>query len=427
MSSTPYIGSKISLISKSEIRYEGILYMVDPKESTIALAKVRSFGTEDRQADYVVPARNEVYEYIIFKGSDIKDLIVRDSPQPVPHLYSGLPYDPAIISVSKQPQPGTGPFSQVENVQQNFATGQQASRSETPLQPRISSPTVEVSVQTCQSRAPGSGRQGRAVPSNYQASRRGGGMNMVAAQRGNGNNMRPFMRVPPSPVMYKDRIRHNQNYMMGYRSNFAYEAPNQGYYNQRGGNYMCRNHYGGQRMRNQYPHENGPKVHYDSDYDFEQANKEFEETLNNLKEEFAKTKIGKLVEWTFDIIAPQLNSICYLDDGKTEKEEKKNDDSGTETQVGESEEHEEEKAFYNKEKSFFDNISCETLEKNTGKGSRSNWKKEREVNQQTFGTAALRSFQQRRSNMRMPISGSNYRRGGYYNRYNPRFRLVRCV
>lgn len=39
MNATPFFGSKISLISKSEIRYEGILYTVDPKESTIALAQ----------------------------------------------------------------------------------------------------------------------------------------------------------------------------------------------------------------------------------------------------------------------------------------------------------------------------------------------------------------------------------------------------
>lgn len=34
----PELGSKISLISKADIRYEGKLFTVDPQECTIALA-----------------------------------------------------------------------------------------------------------------------------------------------------------------------------------------------------------------------------------------------------------------------------------------------------------------------------------------------------------------------------------------------------
>ncbi len=37
----PLFGSKISLISKAEIRYEGTLYEVDAENSTVTLAKGR--------------------------------------------------------------------------------------------------------------------------------------------------------------------------------------------------------------------------------------------------------------------------------------------------------------------------------------------------------------------------------------------------
>lgn len=39
----PELGSKISLISKADIRYEGRLYTVDPQECTIALSSGKCF------------------------------------------------------------------------------------------------------------------------------------------------------------------------------------------------------------------------------------------------------------------------------------------------------------------------------------------------------------------------------------------------
>ena len=44
--------------------------------------------------------REEVYEYIIFRGSDIKDIGVLEPPKPQPTLHGGLPNDPAIVKVS---------------------------------------------------------------------------------------------------------------------------------------------------------------------------------------------------------------------------------------------------------------------------------------------------------------------------------------
>ncbi|CAG9331834.1 unnamed protein product [Blepharisma stoltei] len=107
----PYIGSQISLISKSDIRYEGTLHSIDPNEHTVSLSNVRSFGTEGRRIDgKQIPPSADLYEFIIFRGSDIKDLSVI---QATPILN-----DSAIIKANiketqpnlKDPQPAAREF-----------------------------------------------------------------------------------------------------------------------------------------------------------------------------------------------------------------------------------------------------------------------------------------------------------------------------
>uniref|UniRef100_A0A915D2K7 FFD box profile domain-containing protein n=1 Tax=Ditylenchus dipsaci TaxID=166011 RepID=A0A915D2K7_9BILA len=120
---TPYIGSKISLLSKLDIRYEGVLYTVNSTEKTISLSKVRSFGTEDRPSEQPVPSNDDVFEFVVFKAADIKELMVCETPKITSALRGGLPNDPAIVSFSATPA-----FSPPSGVSTPYSGNQRRSR-----------------------------------------------------------------------------------------------------------------------------------------------------------------------------------------------------------------------------------------------------------------------------------------------------------
>jgi len=70
------MGSMMNVLSKSNVRYVGILSSVDVKECTIGLAQVRCYGTEGRPGKHEVLGSNKVHDHIVFKAIDIQDLFV---------------------------------------------------------------------------------------------------------------------------------------------------------------------------------------------------------------------------------------------------------------------------------------------------------------------------------------------------------------
>ena len=371
------LGSKLTIISKAGIRYEGTLYLIDTVKESIALQNVRSFGTEKRNVPKFHPPKPQIFECIVFKASDLQDLtLVSEDPDTPPEDYLN---DPAIIS-SKPATTHTGSES-MKQESLTFVNQHLNSHDDIPHK-----------------------------------------------DTGATNNSLPY---PTSDMGHKHRGYHGYDSPRGQSNNYRSSGSEWG------------------RGRNSLPPaqpaptaRGSGAVTFTQDFDFEEANSRFKK--DEIAEEFRKKlKIRNTVtvsqaeedsngslatsdvmrsptvtttttRYAGGVTAPSStettptpakpSASAPVDEGKKQREpgelrsEDESEDSGVDI------------AYYDKTKSFFDQISTDNPVNKRGK-----FREERSLNSQTFGVSSPPPGD---NNRRVPRSGM--RRGSGYGQWrNP--------
>lgn len=171
---------------------------------------------------------------------------------------------------------------------------------------------------------------------------------------------------------YQNNYHQNQRGQMNNHSGFR---PDNRYYQNRNNNFRGNLHQG--NYQNNKNFKNGRKLGVSDDkkqvleeYDFEAANNQFIREFEAL--------------------------------GVEDKDETK---SGSENKEESSLDATKESNYYDKTKSFFDNISCESIERTKSDQQKFDWKNERKINAETFGVRVL--YRRHDGTIRRPMHMNN--------------------